>query len=240
MTMGLLKSVNNVPGIDYYEYREIDYWSKFKYRTRVKIKGARLLYYVKNINEFIKKVHSGGWKYNPINDSTKVKILSNQHVFEKIISLRDELKKSKKGTVRIENETIAFFSNDLDKLTEIKQWDSALQVDCTEVQTGMYAGVKYFVREPKSKYRVYFRSKRVEETVLTDLKEFFDRNKNLKPSNALKIWIGSLQNRRYAYRSRYCSSAYYIDYNDESSLSLLALMHGDLIGRRYKLEKRES
>lgn len=238
MTMGLLKSVKNVPGIDYYDYRESDYWNKYKYRARFVLEGARLLYFAKDINQFVNRVSNGGYKYSPLGDKDKANILNKTHVFSNLLDLQKTLIKTKEGCVRIENYTVAIFGNDLAKLHEIKKWDSNLSVDFTEAQTGMYAGVKYFVRQPKSNYRVYLRSKRVDEKIMNDLKEFFVTHKNLKPSNALKVWIGTLAGKKYTYRSRYCSSAYFIDYDDESTLSLLALMHGDLIGRRYKLEKR--
>ena len=35
--MGLLKSVNDVPGIDYYEYRDGLYYNSHEYRMRVSI-----------------------------------------------------------------------------------------------------------------------------------------------------------------------------------------------------------
>lgn len=237
--MGLLKSVKDVPNIDFYEYREIDYWNKYKFRARFFLKGARLLYFVKNVFEFVKKVNDGGWKYNRLSEAAQKDVITNIHVYEKLIALRNILAKSKEGTVRIENETVAVFSNDLPTLLQIKSWSSNIKCDITEVQTGTYSGVKYFVREPKSKYRVYLRSKRVNENVLTDLEEFFERNKQLKPSKSLQVWVSTATNKKYSYRSRFCSAAYSIDYDDESTLSLLALMHGDLIGRRYKLEKRQ-
>jgi hypothetical protein len=44
--------------------------------------------------------------------------------------------------------------------------------------------------------------------------------------------------KRYAWKQRYSSASYFIDYDDESTLSYLALLYGEMLGKKYKLEKR--
>ena len=46
--MGLLKSVKDVPGIDFYEYRDSDYYNKYEYRARFNLVGVRYTWYVEN------------------------------------------------------------------------------------------------------------------------------------------------------------------------------------------------
>jgi hypothetical protein len=49
----------------------------------------------------------------------------------------------------------------------------------------------------------------------------------------------SKDSKRYGlWTFRYTSAAHFIDYDDESTLSYLALMHGEVLGKKYKLEKR--
>ena len=71
--------------------------------------------------------------------------------------------------------------------------------------------------------------------------EFLKRYKNtktvIKPSKALNHWLTGIK--FYGWNRTYCSSHYYIEYDDESTDSLLALMFGDMIKRRYKLEQRK-
>ena len=45
------------------------------------------------------------------------------------------------------------------------------------------------------------------------------------------------KNNQNSWRYRFSSSTHFIDYDDESILSYIALMHGDMLGKRYKLEK---
>lgn len=235
MKMGLLKSVDDVPGIDFYEYREYDYWDKFKYRARCKLPGVRFTYYVKNIDEWKQRVSKGKFGYrSTFSEDEKSEILQHAPSIEKFLELKNDLKISKKGTIRIEGDTTAIFSNDLQFLHSLKVWFN--DVDFTEVQKSEFAGIKYFVNEPEYKYRIYLKSKRVDSNLVNELKELFIRQPKLHPSNAMKNWFSL--SRQSQWKSRFISSSYFIEYDDESTLSYLALLYPDILGRRYKLEKR--
>lgn len=242
--MGLLKSAN-VPGIDFYEYRDQEYYGKYIYRARFNLEGIRYTWWAKTIDD-IKERLKLTRGYNTINKHDREVLKENIDKIEAYMTWRDthSPKKStdKKVTVRVEYNTCAVFSNDLQLLKTLDQLYPGVHVDYTEVQTSNFAGVKQFVKEPKHKYRVYLKSKRIEEGFVTDLKDLFKRMKGLHPSPALKIWLkyfeqaspGSFSYWRY----RYASSTHFIDYDDESTLSYLALLHGEMLGKKYKLEKR--
>lgn len=238
MTMGLLKSVDNVQGIDYYDYRDDEYWSKYTYRARITFEGIRYVYWADNVDAWLARMKSG-YRYRgqtPLTQAEVDVLVSHKSIIENFINLRKKQRKDKNFGIRIEADKAAVFSNDLAFLHEIKQWHPDINVDFTQVQTSEFSGTKYFVNEPKNKYRVYLKSRRVNDEVPKDLRELFNRSKSLKPSKALKQWVKS--EHRHAWKHRYCSSSYSIDYDDESTLSYLALCHGDLIGKKYKLEKR--
>lgn len=236
MKMGLLKSVDNVPGIDFYEYREYDYWDKFKYRARFKLPGVRFTYFAKTVDEWKNRVENSRWGYTRSEPTLEEKqhVLEYAPTIEKFLELKSDLKKTKKGTIRIEADTTAVFSNDLQFLHSLKTW--ATDIDFTEVQKSNIVGIKYFVKEPERNYRIYLKSKRVENSLCNELNELFNKQKSLNPSRALKSWVTN--ERSSHWRSRFLSSAYFIEYDDESTLSYLALMYPDILGRRYKLEKR--
>lgn len=233
--MGLLKSVDNVPGIDYYEYRETDYWGKFKYRARIAIPVSRTLHYATNIDEWKSRIATT-CKWSKLSNNEKKLALSKENLVSNFLSFRENLKKNKTGNIRIEGNTVAVFSNDLQILQTIKTWDANVTVDFTEVILGQYSGVKYFVRQPKNNFRIYFRSKRIESTSIEQLKDLLERQKSLKPSKCLSKWLNGKHKTMYRYK--YLSASFFIDYDDESMLSYLALCHGDMLGKKYKLEKR--
>jgi hypothetical protein len=238
--MGLLKSIDDVPGIDYYEYRDNDYYNKYEYRARFSLKGIRYTWYTKTIEDFQKRVVSGQ-SYYGIRPEDRTAVNENLATIMDFITWRNLRKKDKLAMIRIEGDVVAAFSSDLSLLNTLQNLNTNLEIDYKQVQRSAFIGVKTFVNEPKHKYRVYLKSKRVEEAFAKDLNDLFKRTKELYPSHALKYWAKSSANTlpaRQIWRFRYSSASHFIDYDDESVLSYLALMHGDMLGKRYKLEKR--
>jgi hypothetical protein len=234
--MGLLKSVKDVPGIDYYEYRDKEFYNKYDYRMRVKIPGVRYTYTCKQSVDLDRKIAGKFKGYGNIRKEDLKTVVDNVSALKAIIDLQLS-RKDKNIGLRIESSTVALFSNDLQALHDLKSTIGLqYQYNVTQAQTSEYAGIKEFVNEPKHKFRVYLKSRRVSDTFVTELIQLFARTPNLHPSNALIQWISPKQ--RYAWKQRYSSASYFIDYDDESTLSYLALMYGDMLGKKYKLEKR--
>ncbi len=240
--MGLLKSVKDVPGVDFYEYRDSDYYNKYEYRARFQLVGVRYTWYIKhNIQELVDRLDAPavGLSYHRI-AYERDDVRANLSKLEKFIHWRNLIKKSKTSSIRIEHNTVAVFSNDLQELRDIINHIPGIEIDVTQSQISNFIGVKYFVRKPKHKFRIYLKSKRVEGTFAEDLHNMFKKNKSLYPSPALKHWAkGSTVNgNQHSWRYRYSNASHFIDYDDESVLSYLALICGDMLGKRYKLEKR--
>jgi len=233
--MGLLKSVDNVPGIDYYEYRDEDYYNKYTFRVRFTLPGARYTWYCKTPEDLDKRI-----SYSNIRPQDRNAVLTKQQIIKNFIAWRNLRRKEKTATIRVEHNTVAVFSNDLQMLKDLEKIDPTLEYDYTQVQKAEYSGTKHFVNEPKHKFRIYLKSRRVTTDFAKDLLDLINRTPALYPSDALKIWLkaASKQGSQSNWRYRYCSSSYSINYDDESTLSYLALMHGDMLGKRYKLEKR--
>jgi hypothetical protein len=235
--MGLLKSVKDVPGIDYYEYRDKEFYNKYDYRMRVKIPCIRYTYTCKKSDDLDRKIAGKFKGYGNIKKEDLKTVVDHVSALKAIIDLQSS-RKDKNIGLRIESNTVALFSNDLQTLHDLKSTIGLqYQYNVTQAQTSEYAGIKEFVGEPKHKFRVYLKSKRVSDTFVTELSQLFARTPNLHPSNALTAWI-SPKTSRYAWKQRYCSASYFIDYDDESTLSYLALMYGEMLGKKYKLEKR--
>ncbi len=235
--MGLLKSIDNVPGIDFYEFRDQDYYGKYTYRARLSVVGIRQLMFVKDEAELIARVNRGGSYYNK---TDKQAIKDNLPILTKLLEWKLQAKKDKKSTLRGEHNTLAVFSNDLSYLKTLEAIDPSLEVDYTEVQKSEYVGIKEFVNEPSHKYRVYLKSRRIEPSFITDLKELLTRTPSLYPSTSLKEWLKNynINHVSWSWRYRYSNPNHFIDYDDESTLSYIALMHSEMLGKRYKLEKR--
>jgi len=234
--MALLKSVNNVPGVDLIDYRDSIYYNKYNYRARVTIEGLRRGYY-SDPDEFEKRLLTNKL-WGRINKDELETIKKNLPDIKTCLQFRTDNLKNKQVTIRMEGNTMAVFHNDLNVLhSEFDKLVNA-RIDYTQVETTGYVGVKSFVNEPKNKFRVFFRSKRTTDNFRDGLKNILDTNKQLKPSPALKSWVKNPPSMRGYWWTNYLSSHFFIDYDDESYLSYLHLMYGEFLGKKYKLQKR--
>jgi hypothetical protein len=234
--MALLKSIDNVPGINYYEYRDNDYYNKYSFRVRVKLPCVRYTWSCKTPEDLDKKLTTKS--YGSVRKTDRATYNDYLPTLKEFVKYRNQVKTDKTAMIRIEADTVAIFSNDLSLLKSVEQIDPSLSYDYTEVQKSDYAGVKHFVNEPKHKYRIYLKGKRLTDNFPKELKELLDRMEGLYPSNALTQWLSDAHYRVGHWQYRYANPGHFIDYDDESTLSYLMLLYGEIFGKRYKLEKR--
>jgi hypothetical protein len=238
MKMGLLKSTDPTTGIDYLDYRDISYWNKYRYRARITFEGIRAIPWSRDITAWVARIKGDNtYRLKGLTADQKKDILDQQVIAEKLLFLNKNKLKDKNYNIRVESNVASIFSNDLDFLKEIRNWHPKIDVSISEAISSQYSGVKYFSRQPKHKYRVYLKSAIVGLNVTQELYDLFQRQPQLTPSKSLMRWIHPETNRPWS--RKYCSSVYSIDYDDESTLSYLALMHGEILGKKYELMKRE-
>lgn len=215
--MASLKLVNHIPGIDYIEYRDSLYFGKHEYRLRLA-----------GVN------HLGRHGlFNP-NRARKTRIKAE------VLSVLDNVpdwKSKRLVTVRQEGKTLAIFSNDLALLQSIK---AAITVklresDFTKAVASNDLGIKTFAREPKHKYRAYLKSGNLSKEDSIAIRALIERMPDIHPSRSFKRWL--YEDREWMRTWLY--GLYYFDFDDETTLSYLTLMYGEVLGRKYRLEKRQ-
>jgi len=218
------------------DHRESLYYGKYQYRARLKLAGLNRTYQAKTILEVLYRLK----KYSTPKEMATLDLDS----IERFINWRNKYSTpidniDKQALIRIESVTAGVFSNNLKLLQTLESIAGKDAVDYTEIDMSIPTGVKYFTKEPKYNYRVYLKSKRVEHKFAEDLKRFIERYKDTQTtivaSKSLNNWLNG---RVKHWLHSYCSSHYYIEYNDESTHSLIGIMFGDMIKRRFKLEKR--
>ncbi len=237
--MGLLQlPQKRSDGIEFIDQRAGLYYTKYRYRARFYCKGVTLCWFCKNESDVKERAakHKKRWQNADI--PTVVNFLKWK--------LEQEQFKgpNRKATVRIEGDVAAAFSNNLDLLKTLENLGAV--VDYTEVDNSVPEGIKYFVKEPKFKYRFYLKSKRVPDDFSEKLSGFFKRYEGttikMSPSPALTSWLIPSNSTQmvgwYNWKKRYCCSNFFVDYDDESTLTLFMLMFDGMISRRFKLEKR--
>jgi len=236
--MGLLKLADDNPDVDFYEYRDQHYYNKYEYRARFNLVGVRYTWYIKSdIQELVERLEAPATSYHRL-AYEREEVRENIAILASFLKWRNDLKEKKNSTIRIEHNTVGVFSNDLQELKDIVNCIPGIEVDYTQAQISNYIGIKHFMRKPKHKFRIYLKSRRVEDSFAEDLYNMFKKNKSLYPSPALKHWAKGSKGNQSSWRYRFSNASHFIDYDDESVLSYLALMHGDMLVKRYKLEKR--
>jgi hypothetical protein len=233
--MALSTSSGN-PAVIGIDRRESLYYGKYQYRARLKLDGLNRTHLAKTMLDVLHRLK----KYGRQKEIASLDL----DCLERFINWRNKYatpidKADRQALIRIESVTAGVFSNDLQLLQTLESIAGKDSVDYTEIDTSIPTGVRYFVKEPKYKYRVYLKSKAVKDKFVEDLRRFIDRYKDTQTtiiaSSSLDSWLNG-NARNWAYR--YCSSHYYIEYNEESTHSLIGIMFGDMIKRRFKLEKR--
>lgn len=222
-------------GIGFIEQRASLYYNKFKYRARFHCRGVTLAWFSYSEQEMIDKIKRYSNRFAGANPKQIIEFFN----------WKQTAKKNKSATVRIEGHIASVFSNDLDLLKTLE--DIGCYVDYTEVDDTIISGVKHFVKQPKHNYRIYLKSRRVNEDFRTKLQNFIKRYEDtstvIVPSGALTSWLkDDSQYQRgswsYSWNKMWTSSNFFIDYNDESTLTLFSLMFSGMIAKSYKLEKR--
>jgi hypothetical protein len=228
-------TTKRIDGIEFIDQRASLYYNKFKYRARFHCRGATLAWFNYTEDEIKEKIKKFPTRFSGAN---------SKHILD-FYTWKVATKKNKTATVRIEGEVASVFSNDLNLLKTLE--NIGCHVDYTEVDDTIISGVKYFVREPKHKFRIYLKSRRVTDDFRSKLEKFIKRYENtdtvIVPSGSLASWLREDSNYvrgswSYHWNKSYTSSNYFIDYNDESTLTLFSLMFSGIISKSYKLEKR--
>ncbi len=218
------------------EYKQKYYYSKYKYRAKIYVNGANFLFYgVRTANHWVNLINGNisNWWSTRLTDADKIEILKNKPIIEKFLDFKNNSIKDEVA-IRIDTNRISIFSNDLPMLLEITKWGVTLEL--TECKIYGQPDVMYFAKEPKNKFRIYLKSKKVTFDRINELNNFFNTNTSLHPCGSLKKWLRldgvKLRN------SKYCSASYYIDYDEEYMLSYLAIFCEEILGTKYKLQKR--
>lgn len=202
------------------------FYGKYKYKVPIAMAGSRHLTYSRTYDEFEKRlsnigyaieVNYGGSKYRKLFDFYK-KYMDNKEV----TFLRDY-------------GFLGFYTSNEDILNELMVLNLGLKV--YEAVTPP-TKVLYFAREPQYKYRVYLKAKRVSEPLIDSLIGFCDtyKDKGINISSGLIRFMDSKHWKKRFYS--YLNSSFFIDFNDDSMITIMHLMMSECIGKTFKLERR--
>ena len=233
--MASLKWINE-NGVHYHEHRDSLYYNKYEYRATANVPALRIYYRYSSYADAV--VRGTYW-----NDNDHFVLVRNResvnHYYHWIESLEHELQhdliKIRKG----DDDKLILFSNDLALLRRIEDlrpepgdvvYTRAITIPQEEVR------VKYFVREPKHKYRVYMKNQILSREAKQALSEMIGQNSStLHPSKSFYRWLNP---KNGAWISSWLNATFFIDYDDENLTSYIMLMFGEHVTKRYALKHR--
>jgi len=217
------------------EKRNKLYFSKFKYRAVCFIQGAAYTYYTYDLETFVSRME----KFRDNKPRYGVRILKddwqeywdevNLDSISQLITWRNVVNKEK-CLIRIQGDNVSFFSNDLPLLQTLDSIDPKVQFTQVECFSPNYM---YFKKEPKYKYRTYFKGKRMPKDFSDNILTLQGMYSSLNFSKA--IFSSLFHNNWHPYR--YMHGSYFVEYNDDKMLTILAMWFPDMLAKTYVLAK---
>lgn len=217
------------------EKRNKLYFNKFKYRAVCKIQGAAYTYYTPDLDTFVarmEKLRDNKPRYGVrvINDDWREYWEEvNLDSISQLITWRNLVSKDK-CLIRIQSDFVSFFSNDLSLLQTLESIDPKLKI--TEV-ISYDNNYLYFKKQPKYKFRTYFKGKRMPKDFSENIVSLQDMYKSLNFSKGL--FTSLFHNNWHPYR--YMHGSYFVEYNDEQMLTILSMWFPDMLAKTYVLAK---
>lgn len=177
----------------------------------------------------LRKTYSFGRMYEDnLNSINKAFLL-------KLINWRNTTPKER-ATVRIDYSCISVYSNDLEIIKSLEPLAPS-SIHYSEIKVEGDVGI-LLRNNPKHNFRTYFRTKTVPDGFHAELDKFLQQySKSAYPTGSLKKWLKTTG--PASWRLRYLDACFFIDYDDESFLSVLALNFSEYLGKTYKVEQRD-
>lgn len=218
------------------EKRNKPYFNKFTYKAVCKIQGAAYTYYTTDIETFVNRMEkmreSSRSKYG-------VRLLDEdwQEYWDEVnidqiaafITWRNIINKDR-CSYRIQGDNVSFFSNELSLLSSLDNLDPKVKYYKSECYD---SNTMYFKKQPKYKYRTYFKGKRMPKDFSDSIRSLQDMYKSLNFSKGL--FASLFHNNWHPYR--YMHGSYFVEYNDQQMLTILSMWFPDMLAKTYTLAK---
>jgi hypothetical protein len=218
------------------EAKDSLYYSKYKYKIALNIRGVRFTRYAKNTVDVAHRVRM----YERASDTNYD---YDTDVIEKFIHWRNaNVKRWNNNTCDNAILSVEYygkvtaFSNDLDVLKELALLSEyPNQAKFYEATGDAPPDVKYFNTTPKYKFRTYFKGVYINAAEKDEIRKFFSKNKPAVASQALDRWLFGTTR---PWNTNTVSSHFFFDYDDTKMLTIAKLTLPSIIAKTFKMQKR--
>jgi hypothetical protein len=217
------------------EKRNKLYFNKFRYKAIARVQGAAYTYYTPNLDIFVERME----KLRSNNNRYGVRVMNedwqeywdevNLDQISQFITWRNIISKDK-CMHRIQGDHVSFFSNDLALLQTLDSLDSDVRLFEVKCYNSDFM---YFKRQPKYKFRTYFKARRMPKDFSENILTLRDMYSSLHFSKA--IFNSLFHNNWHPYR--YMHGSYFVEYDDKHMLTILAMWFPDILSKTYSLAK---
>lgn len=144
-----------------------------------------------------------------------------------IHAMADFIQSIKDYKLVIENKTLRFYTNDIEVLDAIFNMDFVSDKRYTQVVVDRPKNTVR-LRNPQHRLRSYFKETRVTPEEKQTIAQFLLNQPGIRIGQGLKDWLNET---RLTYGAKYTRDYFFVDYNSESWLTMLALVRPGLIRR---------
>ena len=216
------------------EKRNKLFFNKFKYRVKIKLNGVGFTYYTADIDTYINRIErfkdqDNKWAASLFGEPGQFTNIKYTDI-AKYFDFRDNMDKTK-ITSRIEGNTVSFFSNDLSLFKPLYLIDP--NPIFTEANV-LNPGTLYLKREPKYKFRTFFKNRRMPVDFPQNVINFIETYKTVKVCSGMQRFVHSRTNWN---NFVYLHGSYFVDYDDESMITIIQLLFDKMVGKTYSLAK---
>lgn len=228
------------------EFRKQAYYNKYKYRISLQQPG---LYAIKratspqHLAELIEVGQRTAKKHSAIFGFTRLPNTYwdsiNYKELKRIWGWVDEHRNECK--FRFERDIMGIFTNDLELLKQIEEIcpPPLFPTRFYQAKWAAEGGTILFAKEPQFKFRMYFKSGVSSYEFLDLLRDYLIQNENNKDigfSRTLAIGVRGGQFNPNGLH--WFHGGYFVDFNKESTLTMLHMLFSNFVGKTYKLAKR--
>lgn len=219
------------------ENRNSLFFGKYQYRSSFTLVGA---YYanrnntVEAMKEYIKERDQDFQEFGKKWGRHNLLLSDYINVYSKFIRWRE--KNKEKIMVRTHGDDVSIFTNDVKVIESLSKLDTEITPTTTEVNLECEPNV-LLRKDPKHNYRVYLKSRRIKDEFHKELADFFNQRKqSIFPCRSLLAWANKHSSQKWYLN--WSQSSHFMEFDDESMITLVKLFFGDIIGKSYKIEKR--
>ena len=213
------------------ELRPNLYYNKYKYRAKFNLMGVDRTRYTLSIIEYKNRLDDTINNFNEYHNFVGWLKSIDLNKISLFLNWKRLVKKDKDTImIRVENDTCVVYSNDTSHFDALLQFGDNFEY--FQADDSVPTGTIYFSKDPKHNYRVYFKSIKVKPELKNTLLELQQRYTNqIFFSKALTRWLKN-KNPIYARNN------FYIDYDIESTYTILSLTVGEIFDVNYKCIKK--